>query len=64
MKDFIVYFELYGKKMKATVKAFNEDGAKLIIKDKIIFHKVEEVKKQSKDDFINDLMNAAKDIFK
>ena len=40
MKDFIVYFELYGKKMKATVKAFNEDGAKLIIKDKIIFHKV------------------------
>lgn len=42
MKDYTVYFEIYGKKMKVTVKAFNEEGAKLIVKNQIKFHKVED----------------------
>lgn len=42
MKEYTVYFEIYGKKMKVTVKAFNEAGAKLIVANELKFHKVEE----------------------
>lgn len=35
-----VYFEIYGKKMKATVKADSPAQAKEIIKSKINFHKI------------------------
>lgn len=38
---YIIYFELYGKRMKTTVEANNELDAKAMIKQKIIFHKVE-----------------------
>lgn len=40
-KDFVVYFEFYGKKMKTTVLAENEHDAKNKVKEKIKFHKVE-----------------------
>jgi len=43
MKDFEICFELYDKKMKTTVSAFNETAAKKIIQDKIIFHKITEI---------------------
>lgn len=43
MKQHTVYFELYGKKMKATVKAFSKEHAMEIIRDKIVFHKVEDL---------------------
>jgi hypothetical protein len=42
MKTYTIYFELFGKKMKTTVEAENVDQAKRKIKDKIVFHKVEE----------------------
>lgn len=41
MKEFRVYFDLFGKKMVATVSAKNEDEAKEIIRSKIKFHKIE-----------------------
>lgn len=55
MKDFDVYFELYGKKMKTTVFAYNESSAKKIIREKIVFHKIIEKadKKDIKDTFDN-----------
>ena len=49
MKNFTIYFEVYGKKLRTTIMAENEENAKQIIKDKIIFHKVE----KSKDDYFN-----------
>jgi len=52
---YIIYFELFGKKMKTTIDAPNKDVAKQIVKDKIIFHKIE-VEKDFGDtifDFLN-----------
>ena len=50
MNKYHVYFEIYGKKMKATVEATSFKDAKDKVKDKIIFHKVEPV-----DDFFEHL---------
>ena len=44
MKDFTVYFEIVGKKMKTTVLANDKNSAEFALKNKIIFHKVEEAK--------------------
>lgn len=41
MKQYTVYFELFGKKMKTTVAANSEEDAKYLIMGKIIWHKVE-----------------------
>lgn len=43
MNKYIVYFEIYGKKMKTVVMAKNEQHAVQIVKDKIILHKVEPI---------------------
>ena len=40
MPKYTVYFELFTKKMKTEVIAANEQEAKEIIRNKIIFHKV------------------------
>ena len=40
-KNYNVYFEIYGKKMKAKVLAENEIQAKQKVKDKVIFYKAE-----------------------
>jgi hypothetical protein len=41
MKNHTIYFELYGKKMKATILAESKADAMQKIRDKIVFHKVE-----------------------
>lgn len=41
MKNYTVYFELFGKKLKTTVLAESEADAKRHIIDKITWHKVE-----------------------
>ena len=38
-KNYIVYFEIYGKKMKAKVLAESMTEVQQKVKDKIIFHK-------------------------
>jgi hypothetical protein len=54
MKTYKVYFEFYGRKMCTNVDAENEAKAKEIIKDKIIFPRVQELKKYDDDaDFEN-----------
>ena len=40
MNNYTVFFEIYGKKLKTTVKAKSEDEAKKLIAEKIIFYKV------------------------
>lgn len=42
MKKYVIYFQLYGKKLKTTIKASSMESAKEIIKSKIIFDKIEE----------------------
>jgi len=40
MKTYIIYFEIFGKKMKTIIEADNKSIAKQIVKNKIIFHKI------------------------
>jgi 16S rRNA G966 N2-methylase RsmD len=58
MKKFTIYFEFYGRNMKATVLSDNEENAKKQLKNNIIFHKIE---KESEffDDFM-DILNGKK----
>ena len=60
-KNYSVYFEIYGKKMKAKVLAENMTEAQQKIKDKIIFHKTV----ADKEDYFNksaDMLNNIMDI--
>jgi hypothetical protein len=41
MRNYIVYFEIYGKKMKTTVMAHSQQDAVEIVKGKIQINKVE-----------------------
>ena len=41
MKTYTLYFSIFGKRMKHTLKADNEIEAKIRIREKIIFHKIE-----------------------
>ena len=53
--SFLVYFEIYGKKMKTEVKAVNKQHVIDIIKSNLIFHKIEYIPKYIKkdEDFVN-----------
>ena len=57
MKNYTIYFEIYGKKMRTTVSAENKEKAKDVVRNKIYFHIVEEIKKPPPDDHdtLNDL---------
>lgn len=61
MKDYNINFEIYGKKMKTTVKAKDIPEAKDNIRNKIIFHKVVE-KKDTDFENIKSMMNEIIDI--
>lgn len=50
MNVYRVYFEIYDKKMRTDVVAYNEEEAMDEIRDKIIFHKVERLKESKVDD--------------
>lgn len=62
MKNYDVYFEIYGKRLKTTILAENEEKAKEIVRNKIVFHKV--VKNQ-KDEFnqATDVLDAMINMF-
>jgi hypothetical protein len=62
MRNFDVYFELYGKKMKARVMADNEETAKKEVQNRIIFHKVEKPKEEFNE--VMDMMDKMNDILK
>ena len=60
MKEYTIYFEMFGKKMKTSIIALSEEMAKDRLKEKIIIHKVEEIKKNTD---MNDIFKAFGDIF-
>lgn len=62
MKNYDVYFEIYGKRMKTTVFAENEGAAKEKIKSKIIFHKVV-LKPNDEFNEIDNILNKMNDFF-
>lgn len=53
VKNYHVYFEIYGKKMRTTVMAISKEEAENKIKDKITFHKTE----VDKGDYFNQSMD-------
>lgn len=57
MRPFIVYFELFGKKMKVEIMAENSDDAKEKVRRKIKFHKVVEQKDNTVVDFLMNIFN-------
>lgn len=57
MKTYIVYFEIFGKKMKTEVKALDPAKARQQVIDKLIFHKVE-IKEN-----LSDIPDSIKDVF-
>jgi hypothetical protein len=40
MKEYDVYFSIYGKKLKTTVLARNEGEAMEYVRSKLLFHKI------------------------
>jgi hypothetical protein len=42
MKEYDVFFSIYGKKMKSTVKAETEEQARNCVRNKINFDKIKE----------------------
>jgi uncharacterized lipoprotein YehR (DUF1307 family) len=62
-KKYTVYFELYGKKMKTEVYAKDSVDAKKVIKDKIIFHKIEADNSNDIKDAFDGFPDSFKNIF-
>lgn len=65
MHKYKLYFELFGKKLVTEIVANSEIEAKVKLKDKIIFHKIEKVPIMDKDsedifDKIMDILNIIK----
>jgi hypothetical protein len=55
MKQYTIYFEIFGKKMKTTLSAFDEEQAVRLLKEKIVFHKIEQTPDKTKsDEFVNE----------
>jgi len=57
MKEYKVYFEIYGKKMVSKVKANNKEDARDIVLSKIKFYKIEP---NEYDEIINDHIDKIK----
>jgi len=53
MKTYIIYFEIFGKKMKTIIEADSKSEAKQIVKNKIIFHKIDSESNDVKNDIID-----------
>jgi hypothetical protein len=51
---YTIYFELYGKKMKCRIDAYDREGAIKKLKDKIIIHKVD-VEQDQTVEFLKDM---------
>lgn len=63
MKTYQVYFEIYGKKLKTSVLAKNENQAKEIIKEKIVFHKITIEPTNNNDIDFYEMIETMKDVF-
>lgn len=59
LHNFVVYFEIFGKKMKTTVEARNSFEVDKIIKDKVLINKIEKVEVPN-----DQFLDMFRDIFK
>ena len=57
MKEYTIYLELFGKKMKVSRKAASAEAAKEKVKNEIIFHKIVEPESDFISGSINDFMD-------
>ena len=59
MKDYILRFEFYGRKMSTKVRAYNLEDAKRQINDRLNFISIEDVTEPdySADDMLNNIKN-------
>lgn len=57
MKKYEILFEIYGKKLKTTIEANSEEKAKEIVKNKIRFDKITELKSNNSDDIVDQMLN-------
>ena len=64
MKLYIVYFEIFGKKMKTTIEASSEKDAREKIANKIIFHKFEQKLTDSQKQAVDEIFEDSGKIFK
>jgi hypothetical protein len=60
MKKYMVYFSIFGKKLKTEILAKDKEQAKRFVLDKVTFHKFEEIPLSKSD---SELFNHLKDIF-
>jgi hypothetical protein len=51
MKDYEIYFDLFGRKMKTTIRAINKDVAESVLRQKIQIHSIK-VKPNEASDFL------------
>jgi hypothetical protein len=58
MKDYEIYFGLFGRKMKTTIRAINKDVAESVLRQKIQIHSIK-VKPNASDfiNFFNNIVN-------
>jgi hypothetical protein len=47
MKEYTIWFEFFGRRMKTTVKAGSEAEARVQIRERIVFHKVEKTENKT-----------------
>lgn len=63
-KEYTVYLELFGKKMKTSILAESEEDAKKIVREKIIFHAVKFDASTTHNKMVADLDDLFKNLFK
>lgn len=61
MKEYIVYFDVFGKKLKTKVKAKTPEKAAQYVRETIEIIKIEETKGFIKKDFFDELMEDVED---
>lgn len=63
MRTYNVFFELFGKKYQMKVQAKNKFDAEEVVKDKIVFHKIDDLTPPEKSDE-DDLYDTTRTILK
>ena len=55
MKEYEVYFSIFGKHLKTTIMAYSEEDAYEKIRDKIVFHKERTKVKDNSVEFLKNI---------
>ena len=62
--NFLVYFEIYGKKMKTEVNAANKQQAIDIVKSNLVFRKIERIPKGNEENDNFDFTNILQELMR